>query len=61
MTWRSRRLLRLSGRLPEKAPEMKSTDDHAAAIFRRFFSVLARFDPRQPGKDTEKQDERRDA
>jgi hypothetical protein len=44
MRERSRSILRLSGRPPEKAPEQKSGQHEAAAVFRRFFYVLERLD-----------------
>jgi hypothetical protein len=40
----SRSILRLSGRRPDPAPERKSEELKAAAVFRRFFSVLLRLD-----------------
>ncbi|MGL4635990.1 MAG: hypothetical protein ACRCWF_08420 [Beijerinckiaceae bacterium] len=44
MRERSRTILRLSGRQPDKAPEQKSEKQEAAAVFRRFFYVLERLD-----------------
>jgi hypothetical protein len=44
MHWRSRPLLRLSGRAPAKAPERKSDEITQAAILRRFFLVLAKLE-----------------
>jgi hypothetical protein len=44
MTVRSRNILRLSGFSPEKAPEQKSKQHQAAAVFRRFFYVLHSLD-----------------
>ncbi len=44
----ARSLLRLSGRGPDPAPEMKSEDVKAASIFRRFFHVLKRLEKRDP-------------
>jgi hypothetical protein len=42
----SRSILRLSGQPPARAPERKS-DEGAAAVFRRFFSALARLERRR--------------
>jgi hypothetical protein len=44
MIVRSRNILRLSGTSPEKAPEQKSKQHQAAAVFRRFFYVLHKLD-----------------
>ncbi len=48
MKHQNRSLLRLSGRGPEsdpeQAPEQKSRQGDAAAVFRRFFNVLERLD-----------------
>jgi hypothetical protein len=44
MIVRSRNILRLSGASPEKAPEQKSKQHQAAAVFRRFFYVLHKLD-----------------
>jgi hypothetical protein len=44
MTIRTRTILRLSGRSDERAPEQKSGQLQAAAVFRRFFSALERLD-----------------
>lgn len=44
MIMRSRHILRLSGLRPEKAPEQKSKQHQAAAVFRRFFYVLQRLE-----------------
>ena len=41
-----RSILRLSGRPPARAPEQKS-EEGAAAVFRRFFSALARLERRR--------------
>ena len=39
-----RTILRLSGRMPDSAPEQKSGQPDAATIFRRFFLALHRLD-----------------
>jgi hypothetical protein len=43
----SRSVLRLSGRGPDPAPELKSEDLKAAGVFRRFFHVLSRLEKRE--------------
>ncbi len=43
----SHRLLRLSGRGPDPAPEQKSDDMKAVSVFRRFFHVLSRLERRE--------------
>jgi hypothetical protein len=48
----SRTILRLSGRSPEPAPEKKSGEMTAAAVFRRFFSVLTQLQRRGTDKDS---------
>jgi hypothetical protein len=45
-TFGSRRILRLSGRGSDPAPEQKSEEMKAANVFRRFFYVLSRLDRR---------------
>ena len=54
----SRSILRLSGRAPGPAPEKKS-DEGAAAVFRRFFSALARLERRPRAGKTPPDGERR--
>jgi hypothetical protein len=44
MQWRSRPILRLTGRPPDPAPERKSDTGSQAAILRRFFSVLEKLE-----------------
>jgi hypothetical protein len=44
MRFGRRTLLRLSGKIPDRAPEQKSKNYEAAAIFRRFFYALERLD-----------------
>jgi hypothetical protein len=44
MQWRSRPILRLSGRPPREAPERKSDTTTQAAILRRFFVVLEKLE-----------------
>jgi hypothetical protein len=44
MNIRTRTILRLSGRSIDRAPEQKSGQLQAAAVFRRFFSALERLD-----------------
>jgi hypothetical protein len=44
MQWRSRPILRLTGRPPTGAPEQKSETKTQAAILRRFFVVLAKLE-----------------
>lgn len=44
MQWRSRTLLRLTGRPPAQAPERKSDIGTQAAILRRFFHVLEKLE-----------------
>lgn len=44
MQWRSRTLLRLTGKPPAKAPEQKSGKATQAAILRRFFLVIEKLE-----------------
>ncbi len=44
MQWRSRPILRLTGRPLRKAPERKSEHPPQAAILRRFFVVLEKLE-----------------
>ena len=41
-SWRTRAVLRLSGRTQDLAPEQKSERAEARAVFRRFFKIIAR-------------------
>ncbi len=41
-TWRTRAVLRLSGRAQDPAPERKSERAEARAVFRRFFRIITR-------------------
>jgi hypothetical protein len=52
--WR-RAILRLSGRGTDPAPETKSEGVQAAAVFRRFFYVLARLERREGRKAERRQ------
>jgi hypothetical protein len=44
MQWRSRPILRLTGRSRPEAPERKSDKTQPAAILRRFFYVLEKLE-----------------
>jgi hypothetical protein len=46
MHWRSRPILRLSGRPAPEAPETKTGKHTQAAILRRFFHVLDKLETR---------------
>jgi hypothetical protein len=41
-SWRTRAVLRLSGRTQDLAPEQKSERAEARAVFRRFFKIITR-------------------
>jgi hypothetical protein len=47
MRFKTRTILRLSGHVPDTAPEQKASGEKAASVFRRFFSVLTRLERKE--------------